>query len=68
MNKGELRKLFAGTGKRGRQQAFRVRDAVKREILGANLHVKNTAFSEGLCLALCRFEILYLQLLHTLCW
>lgn len=66
MIKGELRKLFAGTGKRGRQQAFRVRGDVKREILGANLLLNNTAISEGLCLVLCRFEILYLQLLHTL--
>lgn len=66
MIKEELRKLFAGTRERGRQQAFRVRGAVKREILGPNLHLNNAAISEGLCLVLCRFEILYLQLLHTL--
>lgn len=64
MVKGELRKLYAGTGKRGRQQAFRMRGTAKREILGVNLHVNNIAIPEGLCLVSCRFGILYLQLLH----
>lgn len=36
--------------KRGRQQEFRVRGAVNREILGANMHVNNIAISEGLVL------------------
>lgn len=48
MIKGKLRKLFAGTRKRGRQQGFRMRGAMKRDILGANLHVNNTGISEGL--------------------
>jgi len=40
---GELRQLFAGAGKKGKQQAIRGMGAVKREVLGVSFHVNNTA-------------------------
>lgn len=43
MLQGELGELFAGVGKRERQQAIRGMGAVKREILGVSFYVNNTA-------------------------